>query len=181
MPFVLSMSVFFVTWFLGIAAAETIYFKPEEALKLAFRGSDEVIMEKKSLSPEQKKKAELSTGSILEKREWNVYVGRTAGGVDGYAIIDHEIGKMDPITFMTVISPRGEVRSVEILVYRESQGDEVHETKFLKQFEKKTLSSPLMPGQDIKNISGATLSVRAVTIGVRRSLAVWDAVYGRTS
>ena len=160
------------------AGAETVYLKPEEALKLAFKGSEEVVLEKKTLTPAQKAAAEKSGGVPLDKTDWNFYVGRTSGHADGYALIDHEIGKMDPITLMTVISPQGNVRSVEILVYRESQGSEVHEPRFLKQYEGKTLSSPLRPGQDIQNISGATLSVRAVSTGVRRDLAVWNAVYG---
>lgn len=169
---------FFMVLIFSTAGAETVYLKPEEALKLAFKGSEEVVLEKKSLTPSQKAVAEKSNGGSLEKNEWNFYVGRTSGRVDGYAVIDHEIGKMDPITFMTVISPQGSVRSVEILVYRESQGSEVHEPKFLKQYENKTLASPLRPGQDIQNISGATLSVRAVSVGVRRDLAVWGAIYG---
>jgi Na+-translocating ferredoxin:NAD+ oxidoreductase RnfG subunit len=155
-----------------------VYLKPEEALKLAFKGSDEVVLEKKELAPDQKKAAQKLAGSSFEKSDWNIYVARTSGNVDGYAIIDHEVGKMDPITFMTVISPQGSVRSVEILVYRESQGSEVHEPRFLKQYENKTLASPLREGQDIQNISGATLSVRAVTTGVRRDLAVWNVLYG---
>lgn len=158
--------------------AESVYLKPEEALKLAFKGSNEVVLEKKSLTETQKQAAEKSGGSPVGKNDWNFYIGKTGGHIDGYAIIDHEIGKMDPITFMTTISPEGTVRSVEILVYRESQGSEVHEPRFLKQYENKSLASPLKPGQDIQNISGATLSVRAVTVGVRRDLAVWNAVYG---
>ncbi len=170
--------LFLVTMISTKALAETVYLKPEEALKLAFKGSEEVILEKKSLTSVQKAVAEKANGDLLEKNDWNFYLGRTSGRIDGYAVIDHEIGKMDPITFMTVISPQGSVRSVEILVYRESQGSEVHESKFLKQYENKTLASPLRPGQDIQNISGATLSVRAVSIGVRRDLAVWSAIYG---
>ena len=169
---------FFMVLISSTAIAETVYLKPEEALKLAFKGSEEVVLEKKSLTPAQKAVAEKLTGSSLEKSDWNFYVGRTSGHIDGYAVIDHEIGKMDPITFMTVISPQGSIRSVEILVYRESQGGEVHEPRFLKQYENKTLASPLRLGQDIQNISGATLSVRAVSVGVRRDLAVWNAIYG---
>jgi Na+-translocating ferredoxin:NAD+ oxidoreductase RnfG subunit len=174
----LMTAIFWFTLSASAAFAETVYLKPEEALKIAFKGSEKVVLEKKTMTPEQRAKAVKSAGGSIDKDDWNFYVGRTSGHVDGYALIDHEIGKMDPITFMTVISPEGSVRSVEILIYRESQGSEVHEPKFLKQYEGKSLSSPLRPGQDIQNISGATLSVRAVSIGVRRDLAVWNAIYG---
>jgi hypothetical protein len=76
-------------------------------------------------------------------------VGRTSGHIDGYAVIDHEIGKMDPITFMTVISPQGSIRSVEILVYRESQGGEVPRTQISETVREQNSRSPLRLGQDI--------------------------------
>ena len=72
---------------------------------------------------------------------------------------------------VTIVSPSGGIRSVEILVYRESQGSEVQDPKFLKQFEGKVLADPIRPGKDIQNISGATLSVRSVSLGSRRALA----------
>jgi Na+-translocating ferredoxin:NAD+ oxidoreductase RnfG subunit len=163
------------------AGAETVYLKPEEALKLAFRGSEEIVLDKKTLTASQKRAAEKSLGATIDRSDWNFYIGKTASRVDGYAVIDHEIGRMDPITFLTAISPQGAVRSVEILVYRESQGSEVHERRFLRQFESKTLSEPVRIGQDIQNISGATLSARAVALGVRRDLAVWNVLYGGAS
>src|SRR5262245_35391976 len=169
----------FIALFSKSLQAETVYLEPEEALKLVFKGSDQVVLEKSTLTPVQKAAAERSAGAPIERNEWNFYIGRTSGRVDGYAVIDHEIGKLDPITFLTAISPQGSVLSVEILIYCESQGSEVHESRFLKQYENKTLASPLRPGRDIQNISGATLSVRAVTTGVKRDLAVWNALYGK--
>ena len=48
---------------------------------------------------------------------------------------------------------------------------------FLAQFAGKTLDNPIMQHQDIRNVSGATLSVRAMARGVRKALAVILAVY----
>lgn len=135
-------------------------------------------MEKKNLTEAQKKEAEKRLDAKIGKSDWNFYLGKTDGLVDGYAVIDHEIGRMEPITFMTVILPDGKVKSVEILVYRESQGSEVRERRFLDQFPRKGLDQPIRVGQDIRNISGATLSARAVSHGVRRALAVWTSLYG---
>ena len=49
---------FLTLFFFGMANAETIYLKPEEALKLAFKGSKEVVLEKRILTPAQKDLAE---------------------------------------------------------------------------------------------------------------------------
>ncbi len=166
------------------AHAETVFLKPEEALKLAFHGAKQVTSVTQKLNPDQKKAVEKSIGGNLAKTDWNFYIGSAGdggegrAGVLGYAVIDNEIGKTQPITFMTVITPDGRVKSVEILVYREAHGDEVKQRKFLDQYNGKTGQDPLRLGQDVTNMSGATLSSRALTLGVKRDLAVWNVFYG---
>lgn len=160
--------------------AQTTYLTPQDALKLAFKSSATVVLEKHSLTREQIGNAERLMGSKIERKDWNIYVGKSAEKIDGYAIIDHEIGRMEPITFMSLITPEGRIGAIEILVYRESQGSEVSEKRFLDRFQGKSLSDPLRPQNDIPNISGATLSVRAVTTGARRALAVWKVLYGES-
>jgi Na+-transporting NADH:ubiquinone oxidoreductase subunit NqrC len=66
----------------------------------------------------------------------------------------------------------GVVRGVEILDYRESHGGEVRDPRWLAQFTGKRGDAPLRLEQDIQNISGATLSCRHVTDGVRRLVAL---------
>jgi hypothetical protein len=158
--------------------AATVYLKPAEALKIHFRDSESIVSERKSLTPSQRLEVERRLGSKIERGEWTFYVAKTGPKVDGYAVLDHEIGRMEPITFMTFLDTDGTVRSVEVLVYRETQGGEVRERRFLAQFEKKGPGEPLKVGRDIRNISGATLSARAIALGVRRTLAVWNVLYG---
>jgi len=70
----------------------------------------------------------------------------------------------------------GAVRSVEILDYRETYGGEIRNANWRQQFVGKRFGSQLQLDKDIKNISGATLSSRHVTDGVRRLLATWQVV-----
>jgi len=161
-----------------VSAQTTIYLNPVEALKVLFAGSKEVVSEKKRLSADQKKRVEKEIGSKIAKEEWTFYIARSAGKIDGYAVIDNEIGKTEPITFITAISPKGTITAVEVLVYRESHGSEVREKVFVKQFAGKGSSAPLRVGQDIKNISGATLSARALAVGAKRAVAMWEVLYG---
>ena len=69
-------------------------------------------------------------------------------------------------------------KSVEILIYREPIGGEVKSEAFRKQFQGKKDTDPVRSGQDIKNITGATLSSRAVSLGVKRALLLWKEFYG---
>ena len=161
--------------------AETVYLKPADALRIHFKDSTSVVSERKSLSPAQRDALERELGAKMDREEWTFHVAKTGSKVDGYAVVDHEIGRMEPITFMTFLKANGEVQSVEILVYRETHGSEVRERRFLEQFENTRPAQPLIVGQGVRNISGATLSVRAVTLGVRRALAVWNALYGGSS
>jgi Na+-transporting NADH:ubiquinone oxidoreductase subunit NqrC len=72
------------------------------------------------------------------------------------------------------------VRGIEILEYRESYGHEVRMAAWRKQFAGKSIADPLQLDQDIRNISGATLSCRHVTAGVKRLLALHEiALKGR--
>ena len=118
-------------------------------------------------------------GMKLAKDSWDFFIARSAGKVEGYSLIDSEVGKTEPITFLTAINPDGKVREVEILVYREPIGSEVSDQRFLKQYQGKKSSDPVRIGQDITNISGATLSARAVSLGVKRDLALWETFYGK--
>ncbi len=105
------------------------------------------------------------------------FIASKDGQVIGYAVICEEIGKHRPITFIAGVTPDGKVKDVAIMMYREPQGGEIRRRSFLKQFSGKHLSNPIMPRQDILSLSGATLSVRAMSRGVRKALAVVQAVY----
>lgn len=156
-----------------LAAAAAVYLTPKEALTQFFRDSETVISIKKPLSDADKAELKKRLGYALDRDSVTFYVGKTGDRIDGYALLDHQIGKTQPITFMTMINPQGKVEQIEVLVYRESHGSEVRQQRFLQQFYQKDLSAPLRRGQDIINISGATMSVNAMTIGVKRALLLW--------
>jgi Na+-translocating ferredoxin:NAD+ oxidoreductase RnfG subunit len=97
----------------------------------------------------------------------------TRGNVPvGWVIVDEVIGKHEYITYAAGISPDGRVLGVEILSYRESKGGQVRDPRWRDRFRDKTLADPFRLNQDIPNISGATLSSRNVTDGVKRLLAI---------
>ena len=104
-----------------------------------------------------------------------VYIAHDSTGVPvGYATIGEEIGKYRPLTFLVATNLQLQVTSVAILVYRESRGGEVRRQRFLRQYRGKDGEDPIRINRDIINITGATLSVRALNVGVRKSLLLLD-------
>lgn len=91
----------------------------------------------------------------------------------GWFMLDRVIGKHEFITYAVALTRDGAVRGLEILEYRETYGGEVRNVAWRRQFLGKSFGAPVRLGKDIKNISGATLSSRHITDGVRRLLATW--------
>lgn len=79
-----------------------------------------------------------------------------------------EVGKEEPITFGIVVN-RHKVEQVKVLAYRESRGWEVKHPAFTEQFSNASLDGIQLDKQ-IDGISGATLSVRAMTAVVTLAL-----------
>ena len=85
------------------------------------------------------------------------------------AWILEEIGKEKPITTGIVIDA-GRIELVRVLVFRESRGWEVRLSFFTDQFKQLGLNSEGKLDGRIDGISGATLSVRALTKLARLAL-----------
>ena len=98
---------------------------------------------------------------------WPVRVAQRDGATLGYVVVDDVIGKFELISYAVGIGRDGTIRQVEVLSYRESHGHEIRLPAWRKQFVGKTASAPLRVGEDIANISGATLSCTHVTEGVQ--------------
>lgn len=96
----------------------------------------------------------------------------------GFAAVGEVFGKDQPITFLVAIDPDDRLKDVDILVYREPYGGEVAYESWRRQFRGKTVADSLRVGTAIRGISGATISVHAVTAGVRRLLQELTAWHG---
>lgn len=95
------------------------------------------------------------------------------------AWIMDEIGKERPITIGVVIES-GVVERVAILEYREPRGGEVRHPFFLEQFDGLQLTPRRDLDGHIDGITGATLSVRAVTNISRYALYLHGMLPGST-
>ena len=118
----------------------------------------------------QRKAIEQASGVRVLRDEQQVW--RVSGG--GWFIVDEVVGKHEFITYAVGLNADGSVKQIEVMDYRETYGGEIRNEKWRAQFVGKTSGSKLKLDDDIKNISGATLSCRHVTDGVKRLLAFYE-------
>ena len=115
---------------------------------------------------------EIERRSDTNVRRKQVQLWKSANG--GFFIVDEVVGKHEYITYAAGLNPDGTVKQIEIMTYRESYGYEIRNADWRAQFVGKNSSAPLKLDKDIKNISGATLSCRHITEGVKRILATYE-------
>jgi H+/Na+-translocating ferredoxin:NAD+ oxidoreductase subunit G len=154
-----------------------VYLTEAQALKLLFPKSQQVRTEELRLTPDQKARIQEKIGWKFPEESFRAFKAESNGKVDGYAVVQETIGKHRPITYIVGVTTDGKVSDVEILVYRESKGSEVRMKRFNSQYEGKTPLDPIRINKDIINITGATMSVRSVSAGVKRALVLVDEFY----
>jgi hypothetical protein len=137
------------------AHAENIYQEPGEFIAAAFDGQ---TPQAKALwiNDEMRAASQRILGRTLRKLRMR-YWQQDQRSV---WILD-EIGKDLPITTGIVVED-GSIRSVQVLIFRESRGWQVRYPFFTDQFVGAGLATDKQLDRSIDNISGATLSVNAL-------------------
>lgn len=153
------------------------FMSEEEALKAVMPKSQQVRKELIRLTPEKKELIEQRIGWKFPEDSFELYIGQTGDKIDGYAMLHHTIGKYRPMTYMVGVDAKGTCTDVELLVFRDAKGSEVGRKRFNSQYDGKTVSDPIRINKDIINISGATMSVRSMSAGVKRVLVLVDEFY----
>lgn len=156
---------------------EEVYLTLDQALKAVLPRSEEILAQEISLTPEQQAKVDAYSGRPIQTPNLTVYVGKSGGKIDGYALVTHEIGMYKPITSMVGIDSQGRIQEVAVMVYRESRGGDIQRKRFLSQYKGKRLGDPVRIQKDIINITGATLSVRSMNTQIRRAVAVVNLLF----
>ena len=144
----------------------------EEALRLCFPKAQRFETLTLELRRDELKAIESETKQRIRKNEIKLWLALPYGVL----MADQVIGKHDFIDYAVAISTNGSVKQVEILEYREHYGGQVRQPKWREQLQGKTVRDRIKLGGDIYNITGATLSCRHVTEGVKKLLLVFDLV-----
>jgi hypothetical protein len=147
------------------------YLSGDQAAHLMFPDAD--AFEPRSVTFDAAQMQELQAqGMRARSAKWSVRVARRAGAPLGFVVTDEVLGKVELIGYAVALLLDGTVKQIEILSYRESHGAEIRLPAWRKQFVGKGAGSAMRVGDDIANISGATLSCAHLTDGVRRIVAV---------
>jgi Na+-translocating ferredoxin:NAD+ oxidoreductase RnfG subunit len=142
----------------------------EEALDEAFPEA-EVRRRTAFLDEEQVKRIEELAASELRTRVVTFYEGQRDGAILGTAYFDSHVVRTLPEVIMVLVGPDGSLGRVSILSFQEPR-DYLPSDRWLDQFEGEGLDEALTLKRDIRGITGATLSARAITRSVRRMLAI---------
>lgn len=154
-------------------AVATQYLSVAEAQRAMFPAAASFVDRSIAFTSAQRKAIAQASGTAPGKGQslWDV---RGATGRQGWLFVDRVLGKHELITYALALDPTGAVKSVEILDYRETYGGEIRNPRWRQQFVGKRSGAALRLDGDIRNISGATLSSRHVTDGIRRLLMTYQ-------
>ena len=163
---------------MGIAAAEPaapplgaeVILSEAAALARAFPG---LAPEKRTLylTEAQVAAVEKAARSRMPSAVVTTFAARAADGDAGRAILDTQVVRTMPETVMTVVAPDGRLRLALVLQFGEPP-DYLPREGWLKTLEGRGLDDELWPGRGVRRVTGATLTVQALTEAVRRSLAL---------
>jgi len=153
-----------------------IYHTVESAQKACFPNATEFSSADVKLSAEQMKAIEKDSGVRVRLSTEKVWRASKDGKFLGWFIVDEVLGKHEYITWALALDADGGVKSIEIMEYKETYGYEIRNADWRAQFLGKKHGAKLKLDDDIKNVSGATLSCRHITDGVKRLLSLYDLV-----
>lgn len=153
-------------------AVATDYLSAEQAQRALFPAAQSFSAFPVLLNAGQLAQIRRLSGTPQRTAQPRVWRAVSGGRTIGWVIVDDVVGKHEFITYATGISLDGHVVGIEIMTYRESKGGQVSDPRWRERFRGKTLADPFRLEKDVPNISGATLSSRNITDGVKRLLAV---------
>jgi len=105
------------------------------------------------------------------------YAGWRGDTLVGVAFFDSRIVRTMPALLMVVVAPDSTVARVDVLAFHEPP-DYRPPARWLGTFDGHRLDERLWPDADIRNLSGASLSARAVTESVRLAIALYTSIAG---
>jgi len=152
------------------------YISVEQARALVFPFADEYVVKPVQLTPEQMLEIDRLSGVKGRNAQPPVWEAMAKGEMVGWFFIDQVIGKHELITYALGVNLDGSIRQIQVIEYLEVYGSQVRYPGWLDQFAGKTVKSRLQLDSDIENISGATLSSRHMTDGIRRLLFLHQSV-----
>lgn len=114
----------------------------------------------------------LPLASVI-KEDGDLFIGYSADGeIVGYAAAADSTGYGGPIFLLVGVDPAGVIQGVQIIEHRENPGFFVllKDRAFFQQFLGRNTAEPLVMGETIDGVTGASVSSGAVTLAIQASI-----------
>jgi Na+-translocating ferredoxin:NAD+ oxidoreductase subunit G len=164
----------------GVARADHVYLSEADAPRAMFSDSTGVEAHELDLGDAELKALEKLLGKRVEVRQYRYLDVHKGDALQGRIFFLDVVGQSKLIGFGVAVTPDGALKDVEVMVYRETQGDQIHEARFRRQFAGKRLEDPIALGKDIDAVSGATISSRSAAYAGRKALALEEILRARS-
>ena len=148
----------------------------EQAQKAQFPEATQFVRADVLMTNEARQQIEKISGVRVRNTLQQVWRAEAGSKMLGWFVLDEVIGKHEFITYVVALLPEGAVKGIDILEYRETHGSEIKNEKWRAQFVGKKQGDEFRLDEDIKNISGATLSCKNISNGVKRIAATFQVV-----
>jgi hypothetical protein len=156
----------------GAPARAAEFVSPERALAEAFPAA-RVVARSYVLTDAQVAAVRARAQVRVDSKLATSYVAWRGDTLAGVGFFDTRIVRTMPGVFLVVVAPDTTVARVDIVAFHEPP-DYRPTPRWLGLFPRHRLDDRLWPRRDIRNLSGATLSARAVTESVRLALAQYE-------
>jgi Na+-translocating ferredoxin:NAD+ oxidoreductase RnfG subunit len=95
---------------------------------------------------------------------------KDSSGTAGYIVDFKVVSRSGPFKIRVLLDNRLYIKQAAVISYPWDRGRDVCKRTFTSQFEDKSPNDPIQVGKDIDAVTGATISCRVMTEGVRNSI-----------
>ncbi|MFN7065943.1 MAG: FMN-binding protein, partial [Aquificaceae bacterium] len=130
------------------------------------------------LNKDQMEEIQRLSGAKMDTRLVSWYVLKGGDKTVAYAYADMHRVRTHPELVLYTITPDGKLDVVQVLAFYEPL-EYMPEDQWLRLFVGKHIQKdPIRLKRDIPNITGATLTARAISDNARKVLALWQVLFG---
>lgn len=174
----LSIIIIFFLAFWVYVYPQSIKEKTFDIIHSEFGKDVKIESSKFIVPPKIKNKVERAAGQLFYSDAVYIFKIADHDSVVSIGLLDNVYGKSLPITFLVLYDMKGKILSTNVVKYREPYGGGVRLKSWNDQFKGKDSKSDFKIGENIDSISGATISVRSLTKGIRKLTLLFEAIKG---
>ncbi len=151
--------------------------QPEKVLNEIYLGA-KIEVKNIILSDSQLERVKKLSGVKLESKLITFYLVKYNSNIKFYGYVDIHIVRTHPEVVLYVLNEKGEIELIKILSFKEPP-EYMADENWLNYLKGKTLEKDLLRlRRDVPNMTGATLTAKAITDNARKVIALWEIIYG---